>query len=187
MKVKLNDVCLFFPDLFDAVQFKGEGNPRYGCNLGLPKGGPQEKLLEDAIRQVATEAWKDKAAAMVKGFRGNSNKFCLIDGDAVTYDGAQGLMVLSARRPKKNGRPVLYDRRKNPLTEDDGTLYSGCYVNVMVDVWAQVKDYPGIRCQLLGVQFYRDGDAFSGGARVSDDDFEDLGVTEEAGEEAAWA
>lgn len=174
MKVKLTDVRMAFPELFEAVQFNGEGQFRYGANFFLPKEGAAHVAVSQAIMQVATEAWKGKAAAMVDEMKGNSNKFCLTNGDTKTYDGAEGCMVLSARRNQKDGRPGIYNRDKSPLTAADGVLYSGCYVNVTVDIWAQTKDFPGIRCSLIGVQFNRDGDAFSGSATVSADDFDDV-------------
>jgi len=47
----------------------------------------------------------------------------------------------------------------------------------IVDLWAQDNQYgKGIHAKLLGVQFMKDGDAFSAGAVIADDDFEDLGI-----------
>ncbi len=53
---------------------------------------------------------------------------------------------------------------KTALTEADGRIYAGCYVNFNVDIWAQDGQYTGIRCSLNGVQFVKDGDAFGGAA-----------------------
>lgn len=173
-KVKLVGVRLAFPDLFEAVQFNGEGEFRYGATFFLPKNGDAHKAVSAAIKEVAQETWKAKADAMIEDMKGNANKFCLTNGDAKTYEGAEGCMVLSARRKQKDGRPGIYDRDKSPLTAADGKIYSGCYVNATVDIWAQGKDFPGIRCTLIGVQFSHDGDAFSGSATVTPDDFDDL-------------
>lgn len=180
-KVKLVGVRLAFPDLFEAVQFSGEGEFRYGANFFLPKNGDAHKAVSAAIQEVAAEAWKAKAGAMIEDMKGNANKFCLTNGDAKTYEGAEGCMVLSARRKQKDGRPGVYNRDKSPLAATDGVIYSGCYVNATVDIWAQSKDFPGIRATLIGVQFSHDGDAFSGSATVDPDDFDDLsGGTEDA-------
>mgnify|MGYP000857369996 CR=1 FL=1 len=175
MKVKLIRVRLSFPDLFVPVQFDGKGEFRYGATFLMEKGSDNHKSISAAIRAAATEGWKSKADAMIESLKGNSNKFCLQDGDLNPkgYEGYAGNMVLSARRKQKDGMPYLCDENKVQLTTDTGKLYSGCYVNATVDVWAQVKDYPGIRCTLLGVQFAGDGDAFSGGAaRPDPDDFD---------------
>jgi hypothetical protein len=58
---------------------------------------------------------------------------------------------------------------------DDGTLYSGCYVVVHVNIWAQDNQFgKRINCGLLGVQFYKDGEAFSGGRISSVDEFDEI-------------
>ena len=58
----------------------------------------------------------------------------------------------------------------------DGRPYAGCIVNGQVDVWAQDNPEFGrrINAELTGVQFVRDGEAFSGGAPAKPDDFDDV-------------
>ena len=59
--------------------------------------------------------------------------------------------------------------------KSDGRPYSGCYVNVSLDIYAQDNTYGRrINCNLSGVQFYRDGDSFEGGTPASPEEFEDL-------------
>ena len=182
-KVKLQNVRLFFPDLFEPVKFDAQGEFRFGATFGILKTDTaQLKLIEDAIKVEATEAWKAKAGTMVAGMRNNANKFCFTDGDTKSYDGTEGAMLLSARRKAKDGRPYVVDRAKNPLAEKDGVIYSGCYVNAVVELWAQAKDYPGIRCTLLGVQFFADGDSFSGATKPNPDDFEEIAEGADSGE-----
>ncbi len=65
----------------------------------------------------------------------------------------------------------------------DGKPYSGCYVNGIVDIWAQDNGFGRrLNATLKGVQFVKDGDAFSGGTAVSADAFDDLGVDESTDE-----
>ena len=53
-----------------------------------------------------------------------------------------------------------------PLTEDDNKLYPGCYVNVVITLWAQNNKFgKRINANLLAVQFVKDGNPF-GEARV---------------------
>lgn len=176
---KIPNVRIAFPVLFDPQQFKGEGKPRYSCRLLLPKGSKQAALVQDAIDKAALEAWPKNAKNMLAGLVGNSNKYCLIDGDHGTVDGFADHMVLSANKSASDGRLVVVDSRGNPCVESDGIIYSGCYVNAIVEIWIQQKDYPGVRCKLAGIQFCRDGEPFSGGPRVTPDDF-DFEVPEEA-------
>ncbi len=180
MRVKLQNVRLSFPDLFEAKKFPGQENaaPRYSATFLVEPGGENHKIIEAAIQSVTTEKFKTKAAALVAGWRTNSNKFCFVDGNTKEYDGYQGMLALASHRQQSDGRPMVLDANKTPLTIADGKPYAGCYVNAVVNIYAQVGQYAGVRCELLGVQFYRDGDAFTGAGRVSEEDFEDLAVTE---------
>lgn len=175
-KVKLVNARLFFNNLFAAEEFKpGDKKPRYSATFGIDKKNKaQLKAIEDAIMASATEAYKGKAAKLVEQYRNDSNKFCFKDGDKVTWDGAEGMMVLAGHRKGSDGRPLLLDQRKNVIADDDGTLYSGCYVNATVDIWAQTGDNQGIRCSLTAIQKAGDGDAFSGASKGSADDFDEV-------------
>jgi hypothetical protein len=178
MKVKLVGVrAAFLEALFEAQEFKaGDGRPRFSATFFVTKGDANHKALSEAIKQVAAEAWKGKADAILDEIKGNSNKFCLSNGDTKNYDSAAGCMVLGAHRKKSDGRPGIYNKDKSPVTESDGVIYSGCYVNATVDIWAQTKNEgaPAIRCGLIGIQFDHDGDAFSGASTPDVDDFDDL-------------
>ena len=62
------------------------------------------------------------------------------------------------------------------MSARDGVFYAGCYVDAVIDIYAQDHPQYGrrINCGLLGVRFVRDGDAFSGGGGATADDFADL-------------
>jgi hypothetical protein len=80
-------------------------------------------------------------------------------------------------------RPLVIDKDKSPLTEQDGKPYAGCFVNASVELWPQDNNYgKRVNASLRGVQFFRDGDAFAGGGAASEDEFDDLAVG--AGEES---
>lgn len=180
MQIKLNKVRLFFPRLFEAEQFKGQGKKRYSARFGIERDSENLKTVMAAIREVAQAAWPKDFEQKLRVFEGDKMKFCLLDGTKVEFDGAEGYMLLSSTRYEQDGPATLRDRRNNPVTRDEGLFYSGCYVNAVVDVWAQAKDYPGVRCSLVGLQFNCDGDAFSGAARLKDDAFAPLEDTGDA-------
>jgi len=59
-------------------------------------------------------------------------------------------------------RPLVIDRSKSPITEDDDIIYAGCYVNAIISLWAQNNGYgKRINAQLDGVQFVKDGEPFA--------------------------
>lgn len=170
--IKLIAVRLSFPDLFVATQYEGQGKFRYNASFIIEPGSPNDKIVQGAILEAAKEKWPAKATTMLESFRGNSNKYCYIKGDLKEYDGYAGMLVLTGHRNQDAGRPLVIDGNKNPLTEKDGKPYAGCYVNASLDIYAQDGKNPGIRCGLKGVQFAKDGDAFSGSKVASPDDFD---------------
>jgi hypothetical protein len=96
------------------------------------------------------------------------------NGDAkATYEGYEGNLFFNA---SNKVRPTVVNRDRSPLTAQDGVVYSGCFVNVIIDVWAQDNEYgKRINAQLQGVQFFKDGDAFSGGGTAADaGDFDEI-------------
>lgn len=172
MKIKLTNVRLAFPQLFEAKTVNGEGKPAFSAAFLIDPADPQVKTINAAIEQVAKEKWGAKADAMLTAMR-KADKVALHDGDLkATYDGFPGNLYISARSAT---RPLVINCDKSPLTEADGKPYAGCYVNASVELWAQDNNYgKRINASLGGVQFSRDGDAFAGGGAASEDEFDDL-------------
>lgn len=173
MKIKLSNVRLSFPDLFEAKTVNGEGKPAFGAAFLINKADPQVKTIEAAIAQVAKDKWGAKADAILKQMRAG-DKLALHDGDTKSqYEGYEGMLFISSR---SQTRPLVIDRDKSQLSAEDGKPYSGCYVNCTLELWAQDNSYgKRINAQLGGVQFFKDGDAFSGGGSAADaDDFDSI-------------
>jgi hypothetical protein len=172
MKVKLNNVRLSFPQLFEAKTVNGEGKPAFSAAFLISPKDPQIKVITDAIDAVAKEKWGAKADAMLKTIRA-ADKTCLHSGDLkANYDGFEGMMYISARNAIK---PLVIDVNKTPLTAQDGKPYAGCYVNASIELWVQDNNYgKRINATLMGVQFYKDGESFAGGGVADSDDFDDL-------------
>lgn len=178
-KVKLTNVRLSFPDLFEAAQFDGQGPFSYRATFLLEPGSENHKALKTAMEEVAKEEWKDKYKSILEKANDDSKLRFLVDGNKKEYDGYAGMIAVSAKRDQSKGRPLIIDKNKEPLAETDGKPYGGCYVNATVEVWAQNNKWgKTIRAQLLAVQFSKDGDAFGAGSAKGDpDEFEDLSET----------
>jgi len=186
MQVKLSNVRLAFPQLFEARTVNGEGEPAFSATFILAADHPAVAEIKKAMIAVAKEKWGEKWEEIVKGLKA-TDKLALHDGDAKTqYQGFAGNLYVSARNRVK---PLVIDGNKSPLTSADGKPYAGCYVNAVVDVWAQSNNYgKRINASLGGVQFFADGEAFSGGGAASADDFEPVAgaaAKAEAGNPAA--
>lgn len=172
-RVVLKNVRLSFPVLFTPEQFDGAGKARYSASFLVVPGSDNDKAVRAAIKEEATKTWGAKADTHLKAFENNSGKFCYQDGNLKEYDGYQDHFCLASHRGEDAGPPKVVDKDKSDLPEKSGKPYAGCYVNAVVDVWAQTGQYPGIRSTLVAVQFAADGDAFAG-APASADDLEDI-------------
>ncbi|WP_291969377.1 ssDNA-binding protein, partial [Candidatus Symbiopectobacterium sp.] len=80
MKVKLSNVRLAFPALFEPKTVNGEGEPRFSAAFIFTPDHPCVKEIEAAIAQVAKEKWGPKADSVLKSLR-TGLKVCLHDGD----------------------------------------------------------------------------------------------------------
>lgn len=172
MIVKLNNVRLAFPNLFRPQSVQGS-DPKYSASFLIEPDADVIEELEDAMLQVAEAKWGDKAEKILGQLK-KQERVCLRDGDGkAEYDGFEGNMYVAASNA---ARPLVVDRNREELSQADGRPYGGCYVNTSVEIWAQDNDYgKRINASLRGVQFYKDGDSFSGGAPASADEFDDLG------------
>lgn len=140
--------------------------------------------LDKAIKEVAAEKWKDKADSTLE-YLIEQNRVCFhrkpkrtSSGEVI--DGFDGKYWISA---SDAARPLVLDRDKTPLVQGDGRPYSGCYVNAIVELWAQDNPKYGrrINASLKGVQFVRHGDSFGGGTPATVDDFDTVDAPEEEG------
>jgi hypothetical protein len=174
MKIKLNNVRLSFPQLFEAKTVNGEGKPAFSASFLVDPKDPQVAVINAAIDAVAKDKWGAKADTNLKAMRA-ADKVCLHSGDLkANYEGFEGMLFISTRNPM---RPLVIDADKTPLTAQDGKPYAGCFVNASVELWAQDNNYgKRVNATLMGVQFFKDGESFTGGGVASEDDFDDLSI-----------
>lgn len=179
-KVIIRNARLAFPDLFTAVQYQGSGPFQYRATFLVEPSNPSKSLIDAAIKSVASEKWGAKAAAILPAILAAPNKCCFADGNLKAYNGYAGNWALTATRNQDAGAPVIVDRDKSPLAAASGKLYSGCYVNATVDIWAQDNQFgKGVRATLINVQFVKDGESFGGAVAASADDLEELEFDED--------
>ena len=173
-RIMLRNVRLSFPSLFEPTSVAGEGKPRYSAMLILPPEHPQLGEVTKLMKAVAAEKWAAKAGAVYTSLE-KTDKLALHDGDTkAQYDGVGGNFFISAAS-QESARPTVINADRSPLTAKDGKPYAGCYVNASIDFWAQDNTYgKRINAQLRGVQFLRDGDAFSAGRPADSDEFEEV-------------
>ena len=169
VKVHLKRVRLSFPNLFVAKAFKDNPKPKFDAAFLIPKKDPQVLEIQKAMVAVATDKWGAKAAQIL-GMLERDDKLCMHDGDRKDYDGYAGNYFI---RASNEVQPTLLTADRIKLTQDNGLIYSGCYVNAIISIYAQDNGFgKRINANLGGVQFASDGQAFKGGRPASVDEFE---------------
>ena len=173
--VKITNVRISFPNLFEAKAVNGEGDPRFSAAFVIEPGSENAKVLAAALDAVAKEKWGVKAAGILGELKAKGRvayREAPLSKDGEVYDGFEGMFSLNASNVQ---RVAVIDRDTTPLTPQDGKPYGGCFVDASVDLWAQDNSWgKRINAKLRWVQFRSDGDAFSGGAPVSQDEFSNI-------------
>lgn len=183
MKLTLKNVRLAFPHIFapkiQTDEKTGKVSKTYKAAYPIEPGSKNHTIIKEAMQTAAKEKWKDKAPAIFKKLK-EDRKVCFEErapsnDEGEVYGGFEDMFVLNSSRNASRRPPTVVDRDRTPLTEEDGKPYGGCYVNAIIDIWAYEGPYgKRVSCELLGVQFVKDGEAFGGGAAASADDFDEL-------------
>lgn len=172
-KVILKDVRISFPELFVKRRFDPDNTATkavYSAVFMVEKESDQHKQIVNAINALLKENNKGKGLP--------EDKLALKDGDMTDREEYHDHMIIRANNANKI---TVVDRSRKPITEEDGVIYSGCYVNGIIELYWQ--DHPKwgkrINASLLGVQYVKDGDPFGGSPSAKIDDFVDFGDEEE--------
>jgi hypothetical protein len=174
----LKGITMSFPAIAEPQAF-GEGEPAYGAKFAIKPGSEHQKALEAAILAEATEAWKDKAANVLKmleedGKIAFTKKVYRSKKTGEAYQGFEGMHYLSTRNAKS--QPSVFDQYGKEVTGKgaiEQQAHSGAVVNASVEVWAQDNKWGRrINCSLRGVMLTGEGENFGGGsAPASADEF----------------
>lgn len=156
-EIYVENVRLSYPYLFKPrvnENDDGKTTKKFQAKFILDKKKHKKLIgeIEDAIDDMIDAKWGKRPAKLT------DDRLCLRDGDDEDGEEFHGGMILSASNSK---RPQVRDRNKEPLVEEDGKPYGGCYVNAIVRLWPQDNKFgKRINASLEAVQFYKDGEAF---------------------------
>ena len=171
-KVRLKMVRLSYPHLFKAKGFGRDqtGEKKFSATAIIDPdtkaGKANMDLLDDAIAAAKEAKWGNKPPKL-KG-----DRICFRDGDD-DADETKGMMICVASNSK---RPITLDENGDDVTEADDVLYGGCYVDMIVRIWAQDNEFgQRINASLEGVKYRDEGEAFSGHSKTTAGDFDDDG------------
>lgn len=166
----------------ETMAFAGDAHP--DSALGQSKGYkwmPFKQAAGIAITDAATGRWKDKAGEVLALLKAQ-NRILLRDGaEKSTTPGYAGNMFFNA---SNEVRPQVRNKNGSPLEAKDGVIYSGAYIDLAVDVWAQDNEHgKRINASLLSVVFDKDGERLAGSTQATDDDY--AAIPEKAQAQAA--
>jgi hypothetical protein len=169
-RIMLKNVVLAFPALAEPQSF-GEGEPAYGAKFPIKPNSEQHKAIEAAILAEATEAWKDKAASVLKmleedGKVAFTKKVYRSKKTGEAYQGFEGTHYLSTRNAKT--QPSVYNAYGDEVdgkANIERDAFSGAVVNASIEIWAQDNKWGRrINCSLRGVMLTGEGENFGGGS-----------------------
>lgn len=169
-KIMLRNVRLSYEHIFKPTAFDDTQDAKYSATFILPKDHADLNALKKAFFEAGQEIFPSDftGTGWPRGYT-CSLKDADKDTDstgtllAEKNEAYRGCYILEANSTR---RPLVINRDKSAVAEDDGIIYSGCYVNASLAAagytFGKVKK--GVKCYLNGVQFVKDGDRFGSDA-----------------------
>jgi len=174
--IYLSNVRLSFPKLVEATasDLIPGATKKFSADFILAPNDPQLAAFMGEVGNMASEKWKGVAGDVLKVCQLERKLRCYGNGnekvDKKTYKPYMGyadMAYISANsnedREPQIMRPTDGKVAANPIERAElaRKLYGGCYVNVAIRPWPQDNQYGrAIRCELIAVQFAKDGEMF---------------------------
>tara|TARA_R110000772_G_scaffold268565_3_gene396243 strand:+ start:2045 stop:2671 length:627 start_codon:yes stop_codon:yes gene_type:complete len=179
MKIIVKNARLSFNDLFTSKSING-GAPKFTATLICSgetklklanKEGVQVVVPHSKLQEVCEKVLKEKFGKLpAKADNWAYNKadgtttrdeYINDDGDYWAGFDAETFYISAGKAEAKckNGKMTILDQRREAIEENSGLLFSGCYVNAVLDVYAYDGDSgKGVTASLEGVQLLRKGE-----------------------------
>jgi len=154
--------------------------PQFSSVFFIPKSDAAAiQAIQMAMWSAVQTKFGQQAEAKWRLINAN-NKLPFRDGDlkfndqGQPMDGYAGNMFISGNA-KADRPPILLDLYETApgsgvplkLERPQNRIYSGCYVNIEISMWAYDNNSDGVGADLLLVQFAGDGDRFGGGGEAN--------------------
>lgn len=187
-QIMLRNVRLSFPQIWTPKAFQEGQPPSFQASFLLD---PTNKVHAASIVEIKAETadicakyWGQVPSGVKKCF-GLADTIDPETGEPKKpYEGYKGMFYLAGANKR---RFQIVDRDgKTPLTEQDGKPYAGCFVNALISLWN--SDHPKggkrVSCNILTMQFAKEGTAFGAAPVEASEVFEAL-EDEDGGEATA--
>lgn len=173
----VTDVRLSFPHLTEPHAAGPNAVPKYSADFIMGADHKGYKEFMDQYAKLALDKWGDTANSVMQMIQADRKLRCFGQGNEKVnkktfqpYDGYADMMYIGANRDQLP-QMILPDGQavdgNNTMAyqEQARKMFGGCYVNVALKPWLQDNQYgKGVRCDLVAVQFLREGEAFGEGA-----------------------
>lgn len=175
----MSDVLFFsgarlsFPQLVEPKSSVEGGKAKYACDILLQVTNPDVKRFFETVQKITLEKWKDHAPAVMQMIQNDRKLRCFGKGEEKVngktfkpYNGYEGHVYISAN---SNNQPQMIRPDGSPADAHNTMecqqlarkLYGGCFVNVAIRPWLQESKHGrAVRCEMIAVQFQKDGEAF---------------------------
>ena len=170
--VLLKNVRLSYVRFDKATSRNPNQEPKYSCTILLPKSDAVQKQAIDAAIEAAIRVGREKFGSRVP----QQPKTVIHDGDGLSPTGkeygaeAKGCWVFTASLPETRGPVEVVDLGRNPVM-NQSEIYSGMFVNVLVNFYFYANESMGIGAGLGPVQKVADGEPLGGRLPSADDVF----------------
>lgn len=153
-----------FPSVFKPYSYEGQP-AKFVITMLFNK-----KVDITALKKAAFAAATEKFGPKEKWPKNLMLPFS--DGDEKSdLDGYPGNIIVKA---SSKNRPGVVDSKKQPITEEDGTFFAGCYARATLSAFSWSKmGKNGVSFGLQNIQKIRDGEPF-GSRRSADADFDEI-------------
>jgi hypothetical protein len=179
---------------------KGEDVSSYNIDLILPSTDPAFQKFMQVYGALAAEKWKENAQAAMQRIQMDRKTRCYGAGEEKVntktfqvhpgYDGNVFISARSSRQPQiiRADGTVVDPSNTMELRAVASKVYGGCYVNAVIKPWLQQNAQGiGVRCDLIAVQFAKDGKSFGVGSADVTGMFGQVADTQTAQQTAAPA
>ena len=169
----LSDVVLSFPSLIEARASTDGGQAKFSGDFILAPNHPGFQQFMQRVAQVAQLKWGENAGPVLQMIQSDRKMRCYGAGqekiDKKTFKpftGYDGQMFISANNDVQPQMIQLdgsvADSTNTMLCQALARkLYGGCHVKAAVKIWPQENKHGrGIRCELVAIQFLKDGTPF---------------------------
>lgn len=175
--IHLSNVRISFPHLVqkNEKQF-GDGSfiSEYSADFIMAPDHPDFIKLMKRINELALDKWKDKTSTVMNMINADRKSRCFGQGSErihktklTVLDGYENMVFITAKNKKFAPQIIKADGSAVDPTntlefrELGSRIYGGCYVNAAVRPWVFAGQHGNrASCDLVAVQFLKDGEAF---------------------------